>query len=317
MNKIKTICAILPALTLIVGAAQSANAATPEGRDKVRIHTSFPKKNGDSLFSYTVQWRIDGSLTYESTGLSFISGPDRPKATSDVEAAHKLVVALEDGMLKQYPSWRGAHPVQPEGKPEMTVSNKAGFSFTNLTFRDYSNQKLSYDMEGKSFSEGRVTVGLDFVYAADVEYLGDFIPQNIKRVAKGGTIEISLDGGNPITVKTDGKTTEQIEKEIASALTNAKFETTPLFPNTRDGDARNSKPFDGGEVQIAASPAKSITIDISDTSLGILTKFQFPDDDKPVNLHDPLKVIIILGCLIAVGWFGYTWYRDKDKEENA
>ena len=295
--------------------SQPANAATPANRDNIRIHTSTPKKNGDSLFSYTVQWRIDGSLTYESTGLSFISGPGSIKPTSDVEAAHKLVTALNDGMLKQYPSWSGAAPEQPAGKPEMTVSNKAGFAFTNLTYRDYSNQKLTYDMLGKSFSEARVVVGLDIVLAADVEYLGEFIPKDLKRVADGGTVEISIDGGKPVSIKTDGKSTEQIEKEIAGKLGSAKLSAKPVFPNTKDGDARNSKPFDGGEEQLTGLSAKSITIDITDPSLGILTKFKFPDDDKPIDVVGPFKTLVILGVIGVLGWFGYTIYRDRDQDK--
>ena len=295
--------------------SQPANAVTPANRDKVRIQTSAPKKPGDSLLSYTVQWRIDGSLTYESTGLSFISGPGSMKPTTDVEAAGKLVTALMDGMVKQYPSWRGALPEQPPGKPEVTVSNKAGFAFTNLTYRDYSNQKLTYDMAGKSFSQARVDVGLDLVLASAVEYLGEFIPKGLKSVAEGGTIEISMDGGRPVSIKTGGKSTEQIEKEIAGRLGSAKFSTSPVFPNTRDGDARNSKPFDGGEVQLTGLSAKSITIDITAPSLGILTKFKFPDDDRPVNIVGPFKTLIIAGIFGVVGWFGYTVYRDRDQDK--
>lgn len=295
--------------------SQPANAATPANRDKIRIQTSTPKKPGESLLSYTVQWRIDGSLTYESTGLSFISGPGTTKPTTDVGAAGKLVTALIDGMIKQYPSWRGVLPEQPPGKPEMTVSNKAGFAFTNLTYRDYSNQKLTYDMAGKSFSQARVDIALDMVLASDIEYLGEFIPKDLKKVAEGGTVDISVDGGKPISIKTDGKSTEQIEKEIASRLGSAKYSASPIFPNTRDGDARNSKPFDGGEAQLTGLSAKSITIDITDPSLGILTKFKFPDVDKPINVVGPFKILVFAGVIGVLGWFGYTVYRDRDQDK--
>ncbi len=60
------------------------------------------------------------------------------------------------------------------GQPEMTISNKEGFSLFKVTFRDYTNGKMTYDLHGKSFSAAKVAVGVDIVYSAAVEYLAAF-----------------------------------------------------------------------------------------------------------------------------------------------
>lgn len=295
-------------------------ATTPAGQDKLHIQTGAPKKNGETLFSYTVTWRIDGGLTYRSTGLTFLHGPDMATATQAEAVPDKLVIALNDAMEYLYPSWRGALVEQVGDKQEIMLSNQQGFDFTELTFRDYSNQKLTYDLVDKTFSAAQVGVAIDIVYAADVENIADFSPNQTKS-ASGGFIEVSIDGGEPTVIKTDGKTNNQIEQELASALAgNGAFSSTPIFPNIKDETTRNYKPFDGGEVQLLNLNANSISIDINDPSLGVLTKFSFPDTNKPVDIAHRLPYLIGAGVVVAIGLFVYFMFfkqRHEEKDSSA
>ncbi len=317
-NNIDTLRSFTLLCTLTFGAfSQPVLSApvTPAGQDKLHIQTDAPKKNGETLFSYTVTWRIDGGLTYRSTGLTFLHGPDMATATAAKDVPDKVVIALNDAMEYLYPSWRGTLVEQVGDKNEVMLSNKQGFDFTELTFRDYSNQKLTYDLVGKSFSAADVGIAIDIVYAADVENIADFAP-NKPKSASGGFVEVSIDGGEPVSVKTDGKSNSQIEQELARALAGkAQFSSTPIFPNIKDETTRNYKPFDGGEVQLLNLNAKSITIDINDPSLGVLTKFNFPDVNKPVDVAHKLPYVIGTGVVVAIGLFVYFMFFKERKEE--
>jgi hypothetical protein len=68
-------------------------------------------------------------------------------------------------------------------------------------------------------------------------------------------------------------------------------------------------------VQLLNLNAKSITIDISDSGLGVLTKFSFPDVNKPTDVAN--KVPYIIGVLLT-GFLGYLFYvmKIKRKEDN-
>lgn len=285
---------------------------TDAGQDKLRIHTSIPKKATDSLLSYNVEWRIDDGELYRATGLSFLSAPKSDSAISGAHVAKKLVTALNDGMTELYPSWRGITLNQPKDQPELTVGNKAGYSLTTITFRDYTNQALSYDLVDKSFNTAGVQVAIDLVYAADVEYLEGFSSKK-ELTASQGDIEITVDDQNPIIIKTDGKTTRELEQEIAKQLTSSKLSETPLFPNLLGKDTRNNKPFDGSEVQLVNLAAKSIAIDIRDPNLGVLTKFKFKDDNTSVKVTDPRSTIII-AAVIGLLTAGFFWFRRIKKE---
>ena len=60
---------------------------------------------------------------------------------------------------------------------------------------------------------------------------------------------------------------------------------------------------DGGEIQLPALNARSITIDINDSGLGVLTKFDFPNVYKPKGSDG--NAIYIIGFLVA-GVLGYV-----------
>ncbi|MEE9356052.1 MAG: hypothetical protein V3U75_10730 [Methylococcaceae bacterium] len=291
--------------------------AQSTGQDQIRVLTSTPKKKGQSLFSYMVAWRKGSGFSHRANGLAFIHGADQVKPTTDVEAARKLEVALNDALENELPSDRGAIAEQQQGKAEVLVSSREGYAFTNATFRDYSNQALSYNLPNKNFSSVLKGVSIDIVYSMVVEYLVDPAPDQAKK-ATGGTVKVQIDNGKSIEIKTDGKTTQEIEKDLAQALSGkAKFSTSSIYPNYVESNSRNYKPFDGGEVQLLGLSANSITIDINDPSLGVLTKFKFPDDNKPADVAG--KLPYLFGVLIA-GVLGYVFYttqiKNKNKEED-
>lgn len=316
MTKKNSIVVYLTTFILMVSASfQVAYGATPYGRDQIRVHTGEAGKPGDTLFALTSRWRIDGDVTYESTGITFVSGAERPKPTTGPGVAKKLAIAMSDGMIKQYPSWRGVEAVNVPGQPEMTISNKEGFSLFKVTFRDYTNGKMTYDLHGKSFSAAKVAVGVDIVYSAAVEYLAAFANVEEKMTeATGGGIDISVDGGQTISVATQGKTTEQIEQAIARKLSSGQISTSVLYDHTTDGDARNSKPYDGSSVHFLNLPAKSITIQVNDPSLGALMKFKFPDEDAPFSLVKPIQFSLLGGAVIALLWF-FFGFKPKEEED--
>ncbi len=299
----------------IASSNQLLAATTPAGQDKLRVSTGEPKRNGDSLFSYTVEWRIDEGVISRATGIFFIKGPDRPKATSDIDVARKMVSSLNDGMEQQYPSWRGVLARNIQGKPEILLTNKSGFSFTSITIRDYSNQRMTFDQVDKTFTAAGIEVAVDLVLTSNVDYIEGFtVFDRSKNSAHQGSIEISIDDGTPVVIQTNGKTTAQLEQEIASALGPAMFSTKPLFPNLLDSDNRNNKPFDGGEVEFTNLAARTITMDINDPALGVLTKFKYQDNNQSSNAFNPMTMIILLG-LAVVGFFGYTSYQAR-KQRN-
>ena len=302
-------------LLMLSSSFQVAYGATPYGRDQIRVHTGESGKPGDSLFALTSRWRIDGDVTYESTGITFVSGVDRPKPTTGPGVAKKLAIAMSDGMIKQYPSWRGVEAANVPGQAEMTVSNKEGFSLFKVTFRDYTNGKMTYDLHGKSYSAAKVGVSVDIVYSAAVEYLAAFTDTSKKMsAATGGGVDISIDGGQTISVATQGKTTEQIEQAIASKLLSGQISSSALYDHTTDGDARNSKPYDGSSVHFLNLPAKSITIQVNDPSLGVLMKFKFPDEDAPLSLVKPVQFTLLGGAVIALLWF-FFGFKPKEEED--
>jgi hypothetical protein len=313
--KIKTPLHLALACTLFSSAfampAAYAIATTPAGQDELHIHTGMPLRTHDSLFSYTVEWRLDDGELYRSTGISFLNAAKIDSNSSSAVITKKLMTALKDGMIQLDPNWRGITLTQTPDQPELIIANKSKFSLTTVTFRDYSNQKISYDLGKKSFQQDGVQIGIDLVYSADVEYLEGFTSKKTLS-ASTGEIEISLDDHKPLIIKTDGKTTKQLEEEIARQLPGAHLSGKPLYEGMVSSDTRNNKPFDGSEVQLLNITAKSITISVTDPALGVLTKFKFKDENYSVKIVEPRVMIGILGggSLLAVA---VIWFRNRKK----
>ena len=305
--KIKTFTLMIGLCLLPVKWAHSATA----GQDKIRVTSeSEIKKAGDSLFSLTVQWRHNNERTYESTAMAFINGPDRLRPDSPISAAKKLKSAMYDALEELYPKSRGVSAETPKDQPEVTISNNADFSFTRVTFRDYANQKLSYDLKGKSFGMAQVNFSVDMVYFADIAYIDEFAPPK-QTQASGGGITINIDENPAIQVTTKNKTTREIEQELANTLSQASFSNLSIIPHSRGGGKRNSKPFDGGEIQFTNLAANKITIDVKDPSLGVLTKFQFKDTVKEQEASSYIKWAIAILILLGAGYFFYSWYKEE------
>lgn len=289
--------------------SSSYAGATPAGENKLRIHTSLPKKAGESLFSYTAEWRQDGGKLYHSTGMSFLDAQKYDESASAARVAKKLATSIKDSMIRLDPNWRGIVVDQPQEQAELILSNKTGYALTSVVVRDYTNQALAFDLVDKSFNTAPVEVALDFVLAADVEYLDKFSGQK-PTTASQGEIEIRIDEQNPILIRTDGKTTAEIEAEIAKQLNVAKLSGTSLVTSQANKDTRNIKPFDGSEIQLSNLAAKSIGINISDPDLGVLVKFRFKDEGSAVSpeSNSMLVILVLAGVLMA----GYFW-RKKQK----
>lgn len=286
------------------------SSADSEGKDQLRIQTGTPKRKIETAFSSLVAWRKEQADVNKANGLTFIHGSDSKKPTTDVEAARKIANAINGWINYAAPTDRGAIAKFSKDKAEILISNRAGFDLIRLTTRDYTNQKLQYNIPGKSFKDASVNMAIDLVYSAAVEYLDNF-SSNIQLKTAGGTITVTIDSNSPIEIKTDGKTTKQLESELAQALgSNANFSSTPIYANFVEFKSRNYKAFDRGEIQLPRLNAKSITIDINDSGLGVLTKFSFPDIHQPESNSGNISYIIAL--LIAAG-LGYFFYSRKTK----
>ena len=285
-------------------------SALPANQNQLRLQTGTPKRTGETAFSYLVSWRRGDSSPHRANGLTFINGSDSNKPTSDVEVARKITNSLNAGVAIESPHDRGATAKKTKDKAEVLVSNKAGFDLTHITVRDYTNQKLRYNIPDKSFKVASVGVAIDLVYSAAVEYVDGF-STGIKQEAAGGLVTVIIDNNLPIEIKTDGKSTRQLEDELAQALgSSAHFSSTPIYPNFVELRSKNFKPFDGGEVQLPDLNAKSITIDINDSGLGVLTKFDFPDVNKPADVVGKMPYII---GFLGAGILGFVFYSSKKK----
>jgi len=286
----------------------SISTANPEKNDQLLIQTSTPKRTIETSFSSMVSWQKEGINFNKANGLTFIKGINDKKPMTAIEVAKKVSGSLNAAIKTEAPSDRGAISKLSNDKAELLIYNKESFAVDRITTRDYTNQTLSYSIPGKSFSSASVDISINLVYTAAVEYVRNFT-SDIKYEAAGGTVTITIDNNTPLVVQTKGKSTLQLETEIAQALgSKASFSLLPIYPNFTENRSKNYKAFDGGEVQLIGLNAKSITIDINDSGLGVLTKFRFPNTAKAKN--DSNNMFPIIGFLIAAG-LGYFFYSRK------
>ena len=310
MKKNKFLTLILPFIAITTFSATAF--ALPAKQNQFRLQTSVSKRTGDTAFSTLVSWRKGDSYLHRANGLIFVNGYKSKNPTSAIDIARKAASGLNGGINYDSPSERGVVATAIKGKAEFLISNKAGFDLSQITVRDYSNQELHFNLPNTSFSAASVDVAIDVVYSAAVEYLDAFAGNNQKK-AVGGSIKVTIDDNPTIEIKTNNKSIEEIEKELAEALAfKAKFSSTPIYPNYVESKSRNYKPFDGGEIQLVNLNAKTITIDISDSGLGVLAKFKFPDANKPIDVAN--KVPYIFGFLV-LAVLGYVFYQMKNNKE--
>ena len=296
----------LTALFILTFTLSGMVYSAPEGKTQLLLKTGVSKREGETAFSYLVSWQKEGSALRQINGLTFINGTGMPLPTSADDVAYKITKAINAAVVYQSPRDRGA--IAKNTKSEVLVSNQSGFDLTQLTVRDYSNQELQYAIPGKTFKAASAEMAIDIVYSAAVEYIAGFSTGVVQETA-GGFVTVTIDNNAPIKIKTDGKTNTQIERELADALgSNASFSLLPIYPNFVQIRSKNYKSFDGGEVQIPALNAKSITIDVNDSGLGVLTKFNFTSVKQQTTVVS--KVPYIIGFLIA-GVFGYLFFYKK------
>lgn len=287
--------------------------ALPAGQNQLRLQTGAPKRSGETAFSYMVTWRKRDSNLHRANGLTFLNGSGTKNPTTDIEVARKISNALNASIDYDAPSERGAIAKNSKEKAEIVVSNKSGFDLANITVRDYSNQALHFDIPGKNFKAASVDLAIDLVYSAAVEYVDGF-SSGIQQKAEGGFVRVKIDNNAAIEIKTDDKSTKQIEKEIAQAIgLGTQFSSTSIYPNFVERKSRNYKAFDGGEVQLPGLNAKSIVIDIDDAGLGVLTKFAFPDENKPTDVAGNIYYIV---ALLIAGAIGFAFYTGQFKTAN-
>ena len=283
--------------------------ALPTEQNQLRIQTSASKRASETPFSSFVAWRKGDGILHRANGLIFVKGLKSKKPSLDVDIARKAAKSINASISnKASPTDRGVITKYTKDKAEILLNNLAGFDLIQFTTRDYSNQKLQYSAPEKSFSQASVAVAIDLVYSADVDYIDDYATDD-KRKTAGGFIKVSIDD-KTIEIKTENKSTQQLESELAEALgTQAQLSSTALYPNYVELNSRNYKLFDDSEVQLLNLDAKSITIDIQDSGLGVLTKFSFPDENKPSEMASKIPYIFGFLILSLLGWVVFSGKR--------
>jgi len=285
-----------------------ANSAV-EGTNQLRLKTGLSTRTGETAFSYLVTWRKGDEALKDINGLIFVNGTKTRAPSTAKEIAYNITKAINAAVVTRTPLDRGA--IAKNNKDEVIVNNKTGFELTRITVRDYSNQALSYSIPHKSFNTAKIGIAIDIVYSAAVEYIAGFSTA-VKQETAGGYVSVKIDDNAPVKIITNGKTIEAIEAELAEALgTVADFSSTPIYPNFVQIRSKNYKSFDGGEVQLPSLNARSITIDIHDSGLGVLTKFVFGSVKQPVNLVS--KVPYLIGILLA-SIIGFVLWKKKTTE---
>ena len=276
--------ALFVIFTLGIGVnTNSLLAAVPAGQDELRIHTGVPQKEGESIVSISVYWRMKDGLITGSTGLAFIKGPNLPKPDDANSIARRIGNALISGMAYKRPSLRGltANTTKDAENPYVTIKNKQGISFSQITLRDFTNQKFAVEIDGSSFSAKGVSIAIDMADYASVAnvVINESTAKKTFR-ADGGGIEISIGNEKSVKIDTRNKTLPDIERVLAAKL-RGTFSTSALYPaRTEKRDKKNIKPFDGGEVHLGRISVKKITIDVNDPSLGVITKFKFQNNEN-------------------------------------
>jgi len=151
----------------------------------------------------------------------------------------------------------------------------------------------------------------NIVYSTNSNFNFEEEGEDLKTLEKEEqALKVTIDKKAPIEIKTQGKSTQQIESELAKIIgAEAQLSSTPLYPNFTERKSRNYKPFDGSEIQLRGLNAKSITIDVHDAGLGVLTKFKFPDVDKPTDIAG--NIFGIIASILGVALLGYLLYRRK------
>ncbi len=271
----------MAALGLLVWlvSATAANAGDPAGQYELRVFPGGAQKAGESIVSISARWVTRDGLQTGFTALTFLNGPDQMKPHDAHAAVKRVAHSVRRGMGYMRPPLKGitVEGVKDAEKPYYILRNKEGFTLTKLTIRDFVNDKYTTEIEAKSFGQKGVAVSFDLVESNVGRIVVNFSASDLKTFhAQGGGIDVTIGDGKTVTVDTKGKTTDEIERALASRISGS-FSSSPLLPDEREKrDQKNIKPFDGGEVQVRSMSANSFTVEVKDHSLGIINRYKFP-----------------------------------------
>ena len=273
-----------------------------EGVDQLRIQTSTPKRTADAIFSSLIVWREEESgAEGKAKGLTMIDS-----SKTEIETAQIIAKSLNAGINYGAPSARGAIANYKENQAVFVINNKAGFDLTKVLISDYSNQKLQYNLPEKKFNDAGVDIAIDIVPFKVVENVDVVLPKITE-----GTITLSVDNNLPTVISTQGKNTEQLEMELSKALSKfSHFSSEPLYPNIVELKSRNYREFDNGEIQFIGLDAKYISIEVNDSTLGVITKFRFPAINKKQERGFNNSIIKLIIFLLLAS-LSYVFYARK------
>jgi hypothetical protein len=65
-------------------------------------------------------------------------------------------------------------------------------------------------------------------------------------------------------------------------------------------------------VQLLNLAAKSVSINVTDPAVGVLTKFKFKDDNHSVKVVEPRFMLAALGVGSGL-LIGFYWFRNRKK----
>jgi hypothetical protein len=230
--------------------------SAPKGASQLHLHVSSEKRLSSASFSSLVSWDKDETTLNRANGLASMGD----KSSIDGNALRN-----RRGVVAQFSN----------GNKDILIENKNGFSLTRAIIRDHSNQALRYHIPNKTFNIASVAISIDLVESGSAKK---------SDLAHDGLVTVTVDGRKSVEVHTQGKSTKALEMELALALGgNAYFSSTPIYSKSSGLKSSNDKTFDGGEVKILRLNANSITVDVNDPRLGVLTKFSFPETSKRIS----------------------------------
>ena len=236
---------------LFVFMSPKIGLTAPSGASQLHLHVMSDKRINGASFSSLVSWNKDETTLNRANGLASM-GP------SEVDG-------------KALNNRRGVMADFSNNNKDILIKNREGFSLTRVIIRDHSNQVIRYSIPDKTFNLASTAISIDFVESAGAKDTS----------SAGGLVSITVDNGAPIEITTEGKSSQEIEKELALALGgNAYFSSLPVHSKAFGLKSSNDKTFDGGEVKLLRLNANSITVDMNDQRLGVLTKFSFPETSQ-------------------------------------
>lgn len=308
------------AALLVSGAAF---AGLPAGQQELGIYISEPEKKGETIISISANWNNPLDWVTAATSLVIANGSDQKHPDTASTLAKKTAKAIKVSMIAHDPGMRGMDVSLDESgeRPKITVKNNQDNEITRFEVRDYTNQNMTIESGGASFSAAGVQVSIDAVDASAIDTLDQFSakPKDKKKlIAGGGGIDLTLGDGKTESIETENRSLEDIEKSIASAL-GGKFSSSPLLPDQDQRDTRNIKPFDGGEARFTALNGKSITINVNDPTVGVITRLKFPGGPGGGTSESSSNMMWIVLLLLAAGggYYYYTTTVQKDETDET